>query len=75
MFYIFRSKTGTFSIEPDEQCAGMVKLCIGGLWLATFEKAEEAAHCVRCRETGWYDWDKRDLSETAPGDLGEWECL
>jgi len=75
MIYIYRTTTGTFSIEPDEQCAGMVKLCIGGMWLATFEKAEEAAQCVQCRQTGWYDWDKRVLSESAPCDLGEWECL
>jgi len=75
VIYIFKSSSGTFSIEPDEQSAGMVKLCIGGLWLASFEKAEEAAHCVRCRETGWYDWDKRGLSETAPGDLGEWNVF
>jgi len=75
MIYIYRTTTGTFSIEPDEQCAGMFKLCIGGMWLATFEKAEEAAQCVQRRQTGWYDWDKRALSETAPCDLGEWECL
>ncbi len=75
MIYIFRTKSGTFSIEPDEQCAGMVKLCIGGIWLATFEKAEEAASCVRSRETGWHDWDKLGLSETPPEDLADWECL
>ena len=75
MIYIYRTTTGTFSIEPEEQCAGMVKLCIGGMWLATFEKAEEAAQCVQCRQTGWYDWDKRALSESAPCDLDEWECL
>ena len=75
MVYIFKSKTGTFSIEPDEQCADMVKLCVGGLWLATFETAEEAARCVGCRETGWYDWDKLGTSEAAPADLSEWERL
>lgn len=75
MIYIYRTTTGTFSIEPEEQCAGMVKLCIGGMWLATFEKAEEAAQCVQCRQTGWYDWDKRALAESAPCDLGEWECV
>jgi len=29
MFYSFKSKTGTFSIEPDETCDGMFKLFIG----------------------------------------------
>ncbi len=74
MFYFFKSKTGTFSIEPDETCDGMFKLCIGGFWLDSYETAESAARDVYLHATGWYEWDRLEDS-TVPCDLGEWELL
>jgi hypothetical protein len=58
MTYILRTPAGTFTIEPDEADGEMVKLCIGGFWLASFRTAEDAAHAVTKRETGWPDWDR-----------------
>ena len=43
MAYILRTPAGTFTIEPDEADWEMFKLCIGGLWLASFQTAEEAS--------------------------------
>ena len=43
MAYILKTPAGTFTIEPDEADWKMFKLCIGGLWLASFQTAEEAA--------------------------------
>ena len=74
MIYILRSTCGTFTIEPDEQASNTVKLCIGGMWLASFQTAEEAADAVRVRETGWLDWD-RVKSGDCPTCLAEWEQL
>jgi hypothetical protein len=72
MYYIYRTKVGTFSIEPDDMDAKTFKLCIGGLWLAYYETAEDAAQSVYLRETGWYEWDCIKDSD-APCDLSEWE--
>jgi hypothetical protein len=74
MIYILRSPAGTFTIEPDEQTADMVKLCIGGMWLASFQTAEEAANVVMIRETGWMDWDRAKTGD-CPACLEEWEQL
>jgi len=74
MFYIYRSKVGTFSIELDNTDAGTVKLCVGGFWLGSYKTAQDAARSVRLRVTGWYDWDRlKDFD--APCDLSEWEKL
>jgi hypothetical protein len=72
MFYIYRSRVGTFSIEPDEMDVDMLKLCVGGFWLGSYETAEEAAQSVYLRETGWSEWDCLKDSD-APCDLSEWE--
>ncbi len=72
--YIFRSKTGTFTIDVDSTTCEGYELCIGGMWLATFETAEKAAEAVCIRCTGWHDWDRREERE-APRDLNEWETL
>ena len=58
MTFILRTPAGTFTIEPDEAAMDMVKLCIGGIWLASFRTAEEASNSVTKRETGWPDWDR-----------------
>jgi hypothetical protein len=50
----------------------MFKLCVGGLWLGSYETAEEAAQAVYLRETGWSEWDCLKDSD-APCDLSEWE--
>ncbi len=72
--YIFRSKTGTFTIGPDPMNSDLFELCIGGMWLASYETTEKAAEAVCLRCTGWYDWDRRD-GEEAPSCLSEWETL
>ena len=74
MTYILRTPAGTFTIEPDEADWEMFKLCIGGMWLASFQTAEEAATAVKIRETGWLDWD-RAKTEDCPTCLAEWEQL
>jgi hypothetical protein len=70
--YILKTPAGTFTIEPDEADWKMFKLCIGGLWLASFQTAEEAACALTKRETGWPDWDRTHTGE-CPTCLAEWE--
>ncbi len=72
--YIFRSKTGTFTIGPDPMNSDLFELCIGGMWLASYETTEKAAEAVCLRCTGWYDWDRHEKS-AAPANLSEWEVL
>ncbi|MBN2515613.1 MAG: hypothetical protein JXC33_06205 [Deltaproteobacteria bacterium] len=72
MIYIYRTRIGTFSIEPDDIEVDMFKLCIGGLWLGSYETEEDAARSVYLRESGWHDWDCSEDSD-APCDLSEWE--
>ena len=72
MVYILRTPAGTFTIEPDETDFQSVKLCIGGLWLASFRTAEEASNTVTKRETGWPDWDRLHTSQ-CPDCLADWE--
>jgi hypothetical protein len=50
----------------------MFKLCIGGMWLASFKTADEAACAVTKRETGWPDWD-RSKDGKCPACLADWE--
>ncbi len=72
MLFILRTPAGTFTIQPDETTSDMVKLCIGGMWLASFPTAEEASNAVTKRETGWLDWDR--LTEGGcPACLADWE--
>ncbi len=72
MTYILRTSAGTFTIEPDEADWDIVKLCIGGLKLASFQTAEEAAGAVTNRRTGWPDWD-RAKECACPACLADWE--
>jgi hypothetical protein len=72
MAYVLRTQSGTFTIETDECASDMFKLCIGGLWLASFETAEEAVDAVIKRETGWPDWD-RTHTGNCPTCLADWE--
>ncbi|MFB3925033.1 MAG: hypothetical protein ACE14T_03185 [Syntrophales bacterium] len=74
MVYIYRTEVGTFTIEPDAECPGKFMLCIGGMWLDSYETAEDAraALCRQC--TGWHDWDRLACPESPP-DLKEWEKL
>jgi hypothetical protein len=72
MAYILKTPAGTFTIEPDEADWEMVKLCIGGMWLASFKTAEDAACAVTKRETGWTEWD-RTKEGACPTCLAEWE--
>ena len=72
MAYILRTPAGTFTIEPDEADWKMFKLCIGGLWLASFQTAEEASSAVAKRQTGWSDWDRLTEGE-CPACLADWE--
>jgi len=72
MAYLFRSPVGTFFIMPDEGDLSLYQLCIGGLWLMSFETEEEAARAVHERRTGWTDWDRREDAR-APEDLTGWE--
>ncbi len=74
MAFILRTPAGTFTIEPDEQDFECVKLCIGGMWLASFRTAEEASSAVTKRETGWPDWDRLHTG-TCPSCLADWEEL
>ncbi len=74
MSYLYRTQGGTFSIEPDDTGIGTWKLCIGGMWLASFATPEDAAAAFRRRETGWPDWDALDGGEI-PGSLTDWEEL
>jgi hypothetical protein len=69
--YVFRSRTGTFTIGVDITIPSGYELCIGGMWLGTYETAEKAAEAVCIRCTGWLDWDRS--GEEAPGGLREWE--
>ena len=71
MAYILRTPAGTFTIEPDEADWDIVKLCIGGMWLASFKTAEEAACAVTTRATGWPDWDLAKAE--CPACLADWE--
>jgi len=72
MSYLFRCPAGTFFILPDEADLSLFQLCIGGLWLRSFETEEEAARAVFERRTGWPDWDRRE-DAAAPADLSGWE--
>lgn len=72
--YIFRSRTGTFTIGIDATVPKGYELCIGGMWIGTYETAEKAAEAVCLRCTGWLDWD-RGCGEEAPDGLEEWEML
>ncbi|HPC04244.1 MAG TPA: hypothetical protein PKY58_02525 [Syntrophales bacterium] len=72
MAYVFRSPSGTFLIGPDEEDLSLCKLCIGGLWLRSFETEEAAAAAVRDRCTGWPEWDRAD-KPCGPDDLSGWE--
>ncbi|MBN2283775.1 MAG: hypothetical protein JXO48_07785 [Deltaproteobacteria bacterium] len=74
MILILRTPVGTFSIEPDETAFDMIKLCIGGIWLASFETVDEAANAVFRQNTSWPDWDTLP-SQDAPPDIGGWEML
>jgi len=74
MSYLYRTQVGTFSIEPDDTGNEAWKLCIGGIWLASFGTPEEAASALPRRDTGWRDWDTLD-SHRVPADLTEWEEL
>jgi hypothetical protein len=74
MTFILRTPAGTFTIEPDEAALDMVKLCVGGMLLASFRTAEEASCAVINRETGWPDWD-RTHTGACPACLADWENL
>jgi hypothetical protein len=74
MTFILRTPAGTFTIEPDEAALDMVKLCVGGMWLASFRTAEEASCAVINRETGWPDWD-RTHTGACPTCLADWKNL
>jgi hypothetical protein len=74
MAFILRTPAGTFTIEHDDAALDLVKLCIGGMWLASFRTAEEASNAVKNRETGWPDWDRSNAGE-CPGCLADWEEL
>lgn len=72
MVYMLKTLAGTFTIQPDEQISNMVKLCIGGLWLASFRTAEDAANAVTMRETGWPEWDQSNACKCTLC-LADWE--
>ena len=72
--YVFRSSTGTFTIGADITVPSGYELCVGGMWLGSYETPEKAAEAVCLRCTGWLDWDRGD-GEEAPGSLEEWETL
>ncbi len=72
MAYILRTPAGTFTIEPDEADWETFKLCVGRLWLASFQTAEEASTVVTKRQTGWSDWDRLKEGE-CPSCLADWE--
>ena len=72
MIYIFRSNTGTFTILSDEENPGLYQLCIGGMWLGSFESPEKAAESIPCKATGWHDWDRQGDAQ-CPQSLVEWE--
>ena len=72
MTYIFRSKSGTFTILPDDQNPGMYQLCMGGMWLGSYDTPEKAAESLPCRQTGWFDWDRCEGAQ-CPQSLDEWE--
>ncbi|MEN6466771.1 MAG: hypothetical protein ABFD62_16465 [Syntrophaceae bacterium] len=72
MIYIFRSCAGTFTILPDDQNPGMYQLCLGGMWLGSYETAEKAAESIPCKQTGWLDWDSRG-SQDCPQSLQDWD--
>jgi hypothetical protein len=72
--YIFRSKAGTFTIGSDPTVSGCYELCIGGMWLGTYETPDRAAQDVLMRCTGWHDWDNRKDTD-CPGEIGEWEVI
>lgn len=72
MIYIFRSSAGTFTIMPDDQDPDMYQLCIGGMWLGSYETPEKAAESIPCRQTGWSDWDRQEGRE-CPLTLEGWE--
>jgi hypothetical protein len=74
MTFILRTPAGTFTIEPDEAALDRVKLCVGGMLLASFRTAEEASCAVINRETGWPDWD-RTHTGACPACLADWENL
>ena len=74
MTFILRTPAGTFTIEPDEAALDRVKLCVGGMWLASFRTAEEASSTVTKRETGWPDWDRAHAG-ACPTCLADWENL
>jgi hypothetical protein len=72
--HIFRSRAGTFTIATDPTVPDCYELCIGGMWLGTYETAEKAAQDVFMRCTGWHDWDRKKEGE-CPCDLTEWEIV
>lgn len=72
--YVYRSRAGTFTIGVDATDPECYELCIGGMWLASYETAEKAAAAVCLRCTGWHDWDRLKDPE-APRDLSDWEIL
>lgn len=72
MVYIFRSRSGTFTILPDEQAPGMYQLCIGGMWLGSYDSPEQAAESLPCKSTGWPEWD-RSTGPECPQSLEDWD--
>jgi hypothetical protein len=74
MAYLYRSKVGSFSIRADEANPGTVELCLGGMWLSSYQTADDAAAAVCRRETGWHEWD-RLADPHKPIDLSDWEKL
>jgi hypothetical protein len=74
MAYLFKSKVGTFAIRSDKEDPDKFELCIGGIWLNTYESAEHAAMDVHAHRSGWYEWDRLQ-EEAGPGPLCDWEML
>lgn len=72
MIYIFRSSAGTFTILPDDQSPDMYQLCIGGMWLGSYETPEKAAESISCKATGWFEWDRQEAPQ-CPQSLEGWE--
>lgn len=73
MAYILRTPTGTFTIEPDECTSDTFKLCVGGLWLASYQTPDDASTAVTKRQTGWPDWDRCAPGGECPACLTDWE--
>jgi hypothetical protein len=72
MYYSYKSKIGTFSIEYDGTDMDEYRLCIGGMGLGSYDTPESAAAAVSMKQSGWIEWDRCE-DENVPHDLEEWE--